>query len=196
MFKQHLNGSLYISGLQLLNGNSMSYWSFERDNCTVTKLQKICLNPTPHPHLSSAIHPTSSLGLLKSLEEGFMFLFGFHTRWSQIKISSSIYILCFILLENYSVFLNFLKSLLLQHLQKYFLHVKDWQIKTFLNMFNTSSVDKHDQRFDVKVHRRQSSPSLFLYFLGQRGAMDHDQSLLSARFILRVSVCRGGPQGD
>lgn len=107
MFKQHLNGSLYILGLQLLNGNSMSYWSFEWDNCTVTELQKICLNPTPHPHLSSAIHPTSSLGLLKSLEEGFMFLFGFHTRWSQIKISSSIYILCFILLENYSVFLNF-----------------------------------------------------------------------------------------
>lgn len=91
---------------------------------------------------------------------------------------------------------KFLKNLLLQHLQKYFLHVKDWQIKTFLNMFNTSSVDKHDQRFDVKVHRRQSLPSLFLYFSGQRGAMDHDQSLLSARFILRVSVCRGGPQGD
>lgn len=112
MFKQHLNGSLYMLGLQLLNGNSMSYWSFEWDNCTVTELQKICLNPTPHPHLSSAIHPTSSLGLLKgllkSLEEGFMFLFGFHTRWSQIKIIN-IYLMFHIVRKLFCIF-KFLKK--------------------------------------------------------------------------------------
>lgn len=57
MFKQHLNGSLYILGLQLLNGNSMSYWSFEWDNCTVTELQNMSEpHPTPPPFISNPPH--------------------------------------------------------------------------------------------------------------------------------------------